>query len=163
MLAGQIAAQRPELIESLTIIGAGGLGLPRADVKMVRVFDKTGAEREAAHRANLQSLMLANPDSIGAEALAIQDINTRLARIRSVAFSPGTALADALARVTAPVHAIWGERDAVAALNLPARGDAVRALQPGARVTFIPDAGHWVAYESPGAFAAALESGLRCP
>jgi pimeloyl-ACP methyl ester carboxylesterase len=163
MLAGQVAAQRPELVASLTTVGAAGLGLARADVKLVRVLHKSGAEREEAHRANLRSLMLANPDAIGAEALAIQDINTRLARIRSVAFSTGTALADALVRVSAPVHAIWGERDAVAAMNLAARGDAIRTLRPGAQVTIIPGAGHWVAYEAPDAFAYALARGLQRP
>jgi pimeloyl-ACP methyl ester carboxylesterase len=161
MLAGQIAAQRPELIDSLTVVGAGGLGLPRANVKLVRVLDKTGAEREAAHRTNLQNLMLAKPESVDVEALAIQDVNSRLARIRSVAFSTTAALSEALARVSAPVHAIWGKADAVAALNLAARLEAIRALRPGARVTVIPGAGHWVAYEAPDAFAAALATGLH--
>jgi 2-hydroxy-6-oxonona-2,4-dienedioate hydrolase len=51
----------------------------------------------------------------------------------------------------------------VAALNLAARGDAIRALQPSAHVTVIPGAGHWVAYEAPDAFAAALARGLQRP
>ena len=161
MLAGQVAAQRPDLVGSLTVVGAGGLGLPRGPAPMVRVLDKAGPEREAAHRANLLSLMLAQPASVDAEALAIQDTNTRLARVRSVAFSTTHALAEALARVPAPVHAIWGEADAVAAPNLPARIGIVRALQPAARITVIPGAGHWVAYEAPEDFAAALAAGLR--
>jgi pimeloyl-ACP methyl ester carboxylesterase len=161
MLAGQVAAQRPELINSLTVVGAGGLGVARPNIKMVRVLDKEGPAREAAHRANLQSLMLAKPESIDAQALAIQDANTRLARIRSVAFSTTAALSEAIARVTAPVHAIWGDADAVAALNLAARAEIIRTLQPDARVTLIPGAGHWVAYEAPEAFAAALAAGLR--
>jgi pimeloyl-ACP methyl ester carboxylesterase len=163
LLAGHVAAQRPELVDTLTLVGAGALGLPRGEIKMTRVLDKTGAEREAAHRANLQSLMLANPSSIDAEALAIQDANTRLARVRSVSFATTTSLQDALARVSAPVHAIWGDADAVAAPNLPGRIAAVRAVQPDARVTLIPGAGHWTAYEAPDAFSAALAAGLRAP
>jgi pimeloyl-ACP methyl ester carboxylesterase len=38
--------------------------------------------------------------------------------------------------------------------------DAIRAIHPGAPFVAIPDAGHWVAYEAPNAFAAALRGML---
>jgi pimeloyl-ACP methyl ester carboxylesterase len=160
LLAGHIAAQRPDLVATLTLAGPGALGLKRGDVPLVRVLDKTGDERVEAHRTNLLRLMLARPGSADALALTIQDTNTRLARVRSVPFASTTSLRDALARVTAPVHAIWGEADAVAAPDLPGRIAAIRAVQPRAQVTLIPSAGHWVAYEAPEAFCAALTAGL---
>jgi pimeloyl-ACP methyl ester carboxylesterase len=156
LLAGHVAAQHPELITSLTLVGPGALGLPRGDVAMVPVLDKTGAEREQAHRTNLLHLMLAAPEAVDAQAIAIQEINTGLARVRSVRFSRTASLRDALTRVTAPLSVIWGERDTIASPDLPGRIAVVRGLHPAAEISIIPGAGHWVQYEAADSFNAIL-------
>jgi len=156
LLAGHVAAQHPELITSLTLVGPGALGLPRGDVAMVPVLDKTGAERDQAHRTNLASLMLAAPEAIDAQAVAIQEVNTGLARVRSVRFTRTASLRDALTRVTAPLSVIWGERDAVASPDLQGRIAVVRGLHPAAEISIIPGAGHWVHYEAADSFNAIL-------
>ncbi len=125
---------------------------------MVPVLDKTGAEREQAHRTNLTRLMLASPEAVDAQALAIQEINTGLARIRSVRFSAPRRCGDALAHVTAPLSVIWGERDVIAAPDLAGRIAVVRGLHPDADIAIIPGAGHWAPYEAADAFNALLSA-----
>jgi len=59
----------------------------------------------------------------------------------------------ALARLKTPTHLIWGELDHIVPL---ATARAVLTLQPGARLSVIPGAGHLPHQERPAAFLAAL-------
>ena len=61
LLAGHIAAQAGPELRSVTLVGAGALGLPRPRTELLKVRDKTGEARVAAHRHNLATLMLADP------------------------------------------------------------------------------------------------------
>ncbi len=161
MLGGIVAAARPDAIASLTLVGAGGLGLARGETPVIRVVDKAGQERREGHRHNLAVQMIADPALIDDEALAIQDTNVTQARIRSVRFSTSTALLDALPGIRAPVTAIWGAEDAVAKGNLPARIVAIRNAHPDAVIEIVPNAGHWVAFEAADAFNVIIADVLR--
>lgn len=166
LIAGHVAVAAPDRLNSLTLVGAGALGVPRGPIKLERVRDKTGAARRAAHRTNLERLMLADPARIDDLALDIQDWNSRHARLASLPFATSASLAEALERLRLPLGAIWGERDAPAAPDLPGRIAALRRVRPDAEVRVIPGAGHWVAYEAPEAFHAALNellSGIHAP
>jgi pimeloyl-ACP methyl ester carboxylesterase len=156
MLAGHVAAQAGEELHSVTLVGAGALGLPRQRTDLMRVRDKTGEARVAAHRHNLATLMFADPRGIDALALAIQEHNTEHARFRSRGFAAGASLRDAVARARAPVALLYGERDAIAWPEVELRFAALRAVQPEAWTGVIPGAGHWVAYEAAEAFNAVL-------
>ncbi|MBV9783999.1 MAG: alpha/beta fold hydrolase [Acidisphaera sp.] len=156
IIAGHLAALRPALVRSLTLVGAGALGLPRSPTPLQSVREKTGAAREAAHRANLASLMFADPAKIDAQALRIQDWNTRHARVRSRGLAESGSLRDALRHVRARLAAIWGERDAVSWPHIEARVAVLRALHPEVAIRILPGAGHWVAYEAADAFNAAF-------
>ena len=156
LIAGHTAAAAPECLRSLTLVGAGALGVARAPIKLEKVRDKVGAARRAAHRVNLERLMIADPASIDDLALEIQDWNSRHARLASLPFATSASLTEALERLHMPLGAIWGERDAPAAPDLPGRIAALRRVRPDAEVRVIPGAGHWVAYEAPEAFHAAL-------
>ncbi|HEY6433638.1 MAG TPA: alpha/beta fold hydrolase [Acetobacteraceae bacterium] len=159
VIAGCLAAQDRERVRSVTIVGSGGLGLARGTTPLAKVRHLAGAEREAAHKTNLASLMIADPAHIDALALLIQDCNTRHARLKSPLVSRGTYLRDALAVVRCQVNGIWGSLDAPSLPDIGAREAAMRALQPGLRFRVIPGAGHWVAYEAAEAFNRTL-SGL---
>lgn len=156
LIAGHTAVAAPECIQSLVLVGAGALGVPRAPIQLERVRDKTDTERRAAHHTNLKRLMLADPARIDDLALDIQDSNTRRARLASLPFATTASLAAALEQVRAPLGAIWGEKDAPAAPDLPGRIAALRRVRPDAAVRVVPGAGHWVAYEAPQAFHTAL-------
>ncbi|GAC1341988.1 MAG: alpha/beta fold hydrolase [Acetobacteraceae bacterium] len=156
LAAGHVAASCPDLVRSLVLVGAGAVGVPRANVTLVPVRNEHGAARTEAHRSNLLRLMIADPAHIEAETLEIQDWNASRARVNSVGFAGSTKLLDALRRVRCPIAAIWGACDQVAVPHIDARAAAIRSVQPDAPVEIIPDAGHWVAYEAAAAFDAAL-------
>jgi len=160
VVAGCLAAAEGARVRTLTIVGSGGLGLPRGSTELVKVRHLSGAEREAAHRTNLARLMIADPARIDALALAIQDWNTRHARLKSPHISRAPWLRDALGVVRCEVGGIWGSLDAPALPDIGAREAAMRAVQPGLRFVAIPGAGHWVAYEAADAFNAALDGML---
>ena len=161
VMAGCLAAIEGPRVRSLTIVGSGGLGLPRGTTTLVKVRHLDGPAREAAHRANLAALMIADPARIDPLALAIQDWNTGHSRLKSPVISRGTWLRDALAVARAPLGGIWGARDATGLPDIAAREAAMRALHPELRFTAIPGAGHWVAYEAADAFNAALAALLE--
>jgi pimeloyl-ACP methyl ester carboxylesterase len=151
-----LAAIEGARVASLTLVGAASLGLPRPPLELLKVREKEGEARMAAHRENLARLMIRDPARIDATALAIQEWNTRHARLRSRRFASGASLRDALSRVRAPLNGIWGEFDAVAWPEVEARLAVLRATDPSLLEAVIPGAGHWVAYEAPEAFNAAL-------
>ncbi|MES2712675.1 MAG: alpha/beta fold hydrolase [Pseudomonadota bacterium] len=150
MVSGLVAAQA-ENLASLSLIGPAALGTPRQPVPLEKLRDKAGTDRREAHRANLNALMLHNPDAVDDTAIAIQEWNTVHARLRSRGFATSTRLRVALPRVAAPVQAIWGARDQVAYPALHERVDVLRATRPDAIVTTLPETGHWAAYEAPEA------------
>ena len=156
-----LAALEGAHVRSHTIVGAASLGFPRPPVELEKIRDKRGDERLAAHRRNLAALMLADPVAIDDEALIIQEWNTEHARLRSRGFASGTSLKEQLPKVAAPMRAIWGERDAVAFPHIPERLAMLHAMRPELISEVIPGMGHWVMYEAPDAFNAALARMLQ--
>ncbi len=156
VIAGLVAANLADRVRSLSVIGTGGLGPPNRAVELVRVRDKAGAERLAAHRDNLLRMMLANPASVDALALEIQEQNTKLTRLNSGVMWMSRALCDALPRVCGHVHAFWGEHEMPDRGMLNLRIGLLRHARPDVEVMVIQHAGHWVFYEAAERFNAAL-------
>lgn len=156
LVAGHVAAEAGPELRSLTLVGAASLGLPRPRTALVKVRDKEGGERVAAHCHNLAALMFADPGRIDGLALLVQEMNTREARFRSRGFAGSGLLLEAVARARAPVALVYGERDAIAWPEVEARFAALRSVRPDAWTGVIPGAGHWVAYEAAPAFDAML-------
>ncbi len=152
LISGGVAASRQDRVGRIVLVGASGLGFARGDIVLEKVRGKTGEVLMEAHRTNLERLMIADPQRVDAQALAIQDWNTTHARLRSVGLSATSVLRDLLQGVPARLSAIWGGQDAVARKTLAERRQALQALQPDADVRIIPRAGHWVAYEAADTF-----------
>ena len=155
-MASCIGAIHGKRVRSVTIIGSSGVGPSGSAVELMKVRHLTGDERVAAHRTNLNRLMIADPAKIDDLSLAIQEWNTRHSRLKTPTLSRSGALPRAIAQVTAPVNGIWGELDAPANPRAPQRVAALRELRPDADIRMIPGAGHWVAYEAPDQFHAIL-------
>jgi pimeloyl-ACP methyl ester carboxylesterase len=160
MIGGMVAAALPAPPRSLAILGAGALGVPRTPTPLLKIRDKVGEERVAAHRANLASLMIHDPARIDAVALEMQEWHTVHARFRSRSFATATLLKDALARTAMPLLAAWGEHDQVAVPRLDRRVAAVREVRPDVRIEILRGAGHWVMYETAEMIGALLEDWL---
>jgi pimeloyl-ACP methyl ester carboxylesterase len=154
IIGGHVAALLGKQVATLTLIGAGGLGLPRD--KMERLErprpDMRPEELADLHRSNLEILMLAEPDNVDDLAVHLQTQNTRRARIKSRPISQGDALRRVLQQVRVALKGIWGERDATTGGYLADREVLLRELHPGLEFRIVKGAGHWVAYESPERF-----------
>jgi 2-hydroxy-6-oxonona-2,4-dienedioate hydrolase len=156
VIAGLVAANATDRVRSLTLIGTGGLGPPNRSVELVRVRDKTGAERLAAHRENLLRMMLADPANVDALALEIQEQNSKRARLNSGFMWMSRVLHEALPRVHGHVHAFWGDHEMPDRAMLDVRIALLRQARPDVEVEIMPQAGHWVFYEAAERFNAAL-------
>jgi pimeloyl-ACP methyl ester carboxylesterase len=153
-LSGRIAARLGPRVRSLTLIGAGGLGLARGLRTNLRRVERgmTKQQIAAVQRENVGQLMLHDPKSIDDIAVWLQTRNVAAARFKSILFAPGDRLARALPLVTAPIAGIWGEFDITAAPYLDQRRALLRAFQPEAPFHVVAGAGHWVQYEAAAEF-----------
>jgi 2-hydroxy-6-oxonona-2,4-dienedioate hydrolase len=153
VIGGVAAAQLGDRLKTFTVVGSNGLGLERSPTPLERV--KPGATEEeefATHRYNLNQLMIRDPDKIDELALYLQKTNHARARMRSRRFSRSGALVEALPRIKARLDGIWGERDATAYPHVDDRRRILREVQPAARFTVVPGAGHWVQFEAADRF-----------
>jgi len=158
LIGGHVAAHFGERCRSLTLVGAGGLGLRRSAMAPLKSWRHLPdeADRLAVHRENLALLMLADPARIDDLAVYLQSENASRGRINSPPIAMTDTLTRMLPRVRGRLAGIWGERDATAMEDLPARARLLRGIQGGAPFIVIADAGHWVQYEAPDAFNATL-------
>jgi 2-hydroxy-6-oxonona-2,4-dienedioate hydrolase len=153
VIGGVVAAQLGDRLKGFTVVGSNGLGLERSPTPLERVKPDASEEEEfATHRYNLNQLMIFNPDKIDELALYLQKTNHARARMRSRRFSRSGALIGALPHIKARLDGIWGERDATAYPHVAERQSLLQGIQPGARFTVVPGAGHWVQFEEADAF-----------
>ena len=153
VIGGSVAAQLGDRLRGFTVVGSNGMGLERSPTPLERVKPDAGEEEEfATHRYNLNQLMIHNPAKIDELALWLQKTNHARARMRSRRFSRSGALIEALPKVKGRLDGIWGERDATAYPHVDDRRRLLQDVQPRARFTVIPGAGHWVQFEEAESF-----------
>jgi len=157
-VAAHLALQLGAQARSLTLVGAGGLVSLRTPMVLEKVRGLEGDALREAHRENLARMMIADRAKIDDLALDIQTWNSARARLDTRVYVQQGALRQALARLTLPVDAVWGTRDQLAYWGLEDRIAALRALHPAARISLIPDAGHWLPHEAPEALTAILRA-----
>ncbi|HEY5208225.1 MAG TPA: alpha/beta fold hydrolase [Stellaceae bacterium] len=152
--AGRIAARLGDRVRSLTIVGAGGLGLPRGRASNLRKVERglSADDIAALQRDNLGRFMFEDAAKIDEVAVWMQVRHVAIGRFKSVPFAPGDRLARALPLVTAPIAGIWGARDITAYPHLDQREALLRSIQPGARFDVVAGVGHWVQYEAAAEF-----------
>jgi pimeloyl-ACP methyl ester carboxylesterase len=153
VIGGVAAAQLGDRLKAFTVVGSNGMGLERSPTPLERVAADADEEKEfATHRYNLNQLMIHDPAKIDELALWLQKTNHAKARMRSRRFSRSGALVEALPKIKARLDGIWGERDATAYPHVEDRKRILQGIQPGARFTVVPGAGHWVQFEAPDVF-----------
>jgi 2-hydroxy-6-oxonona-2,4-dienedioate hydrolase len=154
IIAGHVAAFLGKQVATLTLIGAGGLGLPRRGFEELEKWrqDMTREQVSALQRRNLEILMLWESYKVDDLAIHLHTENIRRARIKSRPISHSDTLRRVLPQVEAALKGIWGERDATAGDHLVDRELLLRELHPELDFRVVKGAGHWVAYESPERF-----------
>jgi pimeloyl-ACP methyl ester carboxylesterase len=165
VISGHLAHALAGRVDGLVLIGAGGLGAKRGEMPdlIPRHPGMTADEVKAAHRRNLEILMLSDPSLVDELALYIQHRNTEQHRVKSRPISMTDTLAGVLRTVDAPLNAIWGERDATAGAYLRQREEILRGIDPNVDFRVMPGVGHWIMYEAPGDFAALVKDLLASP
>ena len=164
LTAGLLLAAHPELARRLVLVGAPAMG-----VVPERQFQLKGwrhlptlRERTEIHRHNLGVLMLRDHDLIDGLALEVHIANVQRDRLPRRRLANTDILARSLPRVRCPVHAIYGAHDVLYRQYIHQLEDAYAAAAPDFRgLRLIENAGHWVQFEAPQAFDAALLSALE--
>ena len=163
ILGGHTAQFMDRRLRRFVLVGAGGMGLSRAEGMPMSRFrrDMTHAEFTELARNNLGILMLRDRAEIDDVALLMQMLNTTRAVTRSRIFAREASLAKVLPKCPAPIAGIWGEFDSTGYPFLHGRKELLQAIQPDCPFAIVPDAGHWVMYERPDAFNQTLHELLR--
>ncbi|KQP17641.1 alpha/beta fold hydrolase [Pseudorhodoferax sp. Leaf267] len=162
LTAGLLLAEHPARATRLVLVGAPAMGVSDAGQIALRGWRHLpdAAAREAVHRHNLAVLMLHKPEAIDALALALHGANVERDRMQRRRLARTEALKNALQRVACPVHAIYGNEDVLYAGRMEALAKAFAESPHFQGLTLVDEAGHWVQYERPDAFDAALRQVL---
>jgi pimeloyl-ACP methyl ester carboxylesterase len=162
LTAGLLAVAHPARVRRLVLSGAPGLGIASR-----RAVQLTGwrhlsdpAEVDAVHRQNLMALMFIDPAAITPLALALHRANVMRDRMPGRRLAYTDALLQALRRIECPVSAIYGREDALYQGKLDSLRAALATAPDFRGLAFIDHAGHWVQFEQPAAFDAALAAAL---
>jgi pimeloyl-ACP methyl ester carboxylesterase len=164
VIGGVLAKHRPKQVNRVVLVGSGGMALPRPQIPLLKNWKRmdNDADRLEAHRFNLGALMLRDPASLDALALHLQSTNTVRTRINSRAISLTDALRRSLDQFDAPLAGIWGVDDATSGPYLDLREQLLRELDADSEFVRL-EGGHWIQYEAPDAFNAALAGILTRP
>jgi len=159
LMAGFLAAQQPDRVKRMVLVGVPGLGLFNG-IKTMRGFKAgmTKQERMEVHRNNLLAIMLHDEMHISPELLEMQEHNVLRDRLRKRRIARSDALLALQQQWTCEVFGIWGERDALYQGTL----HLIPELLVDCRLKqfqVIQGAGHWVQFEDAEAFNKTL---LKC-
>lgn len=162
LTAGLLLAEHPELARQLVLVGAPAMGVvPRRQFELKAWRHLPDAEQTEIHRYNLAALMLRDAALIEGLALQTHIANVVRDRMPRRRLAHTDALARALPRIGCPVHAIYGESDALYKSWITELESAYAAAAPDFRgMALIEGAGHWVQFERPQALMQALLAAL---
>jgi 2-hydroxy-6-oxonona-2,4-dienedioate hydrolase len=152
-----VAAGQPDLVRRLVLAGAPGLGLrgKRLPLTAWRGLADPAARR-AAHRSNLATLMLHAPEAIDELAVDLQAANVPRDRLHRRRLALTDLLLQTLPGLQCAVSAIYGAQDALYRETTAQLEPLLRRAPYFGELVLVPGAGHWVQYEAPAAFDAAL-------
>jgi pimeloyl-ACP methyl ester carboxylesterase len=158
MVAALLSQQHAHRAARLVLIGPPGLGRPTLEPIALRAWRhlQTPAQRLAAHTHNLREIMLHHEASITPLACQLQQLNAERDRLPHRRMSRTDRAAQALLQVRCPVHVLYGEHDRYYRGQTQQIEAVLRGCPGFVQMQPIADAGHWVQFERPGPFHAAL-------
>jgi len=160
LIGSRVAKAVGERMKTYVAVGASGFENLHVRVLGIRVPDKdmSDVEKNAIHHDNLNILMLHDEAKIDDVAVYTHRKNVARSRVRSRPMSLGNHLVEALPDIKARLAGIWGVHDATGGgrEQILKRRDIFAQYQPEVPFVVIEDAGHWVMYETPEEFDAAL-------
>lgn len=163
LVAGFIAQCFPARVKQLVLVGAPGMGIDPLQPVQLRGWRhlEDRLARDAVHRSNLAALMLHSEASITELAVRVQSANAPCDRMLRRNLARTDVLARTLQTLHCPVQAIYGDEDVLYRGRAEALQSAL-SQAPGFRgLQWIAGAGHWVQFEQPALFDAALATALQ--
>jgi len=161
IVAGFWIERYPHDLRRVVITGSPGFGFSQVQRTALRGWRHLSdpAQRMAAHRHNLQALMLHDARAIDAQALAIQAINTPRDRLPRRRLAATAVLRPIFERSPVPVRFAYGAEDALYASGYEPFRQWTARLPQSEGLHLIAGAGHWAPYERPQAW---LQAALPC-
>jgi len=164
LIAARFVADHPERVGRLVLAacacghGAEPGHLSDAAAKRIEDLETQGARAFAEARG---PRLLARPDERPEARAAVVDAMAAVTMPgygQAVRMLASGQLEQSLARVTAPASILWGAGDVV---TPRAQSDRAAAALGGVEITELPETGHALHVETPGAFARALTKALE--
>lgn len=147
-----LAGRLKDRVSHLTLISPGGFpSQSRGSIRNMMSYKAAQGDEEKmmqAVRHNLLQHMLFYYESVDEQALAIQRYCVDRTSFDSRKISRGGGLAENLAKITAKLMVLWGEKDDFDFRPADEMIAQIRAIVPGLELHRIPRAGHWSAYEN---------------
>ncbi len=165
MVAGLWAQACAQRFSRLVLLAPPGLGRPaieRIRPLAWRHLDDPQA-RLRIHTHNLRELMLHHEDAVSPLACRLQQLNAERDRLPSRRLARTDVLARALQQLRLPVQLIYGEHDRYYRHQVAEIEAVLRRCAGFVRMQAVAGAGHWVQFEQPQAFHAALAVALDDP
>jgi pimeloyl-ACP methyl ester carboxylesterase len=158
MVAALLSQEQAHRVARLVLIAPPGLGRPTLEPIAPRAWRhlQTPAQRLAMHTHNLREIMLHHEASITPLACQLQQLNAERDRLPHRRLSRTDRAAQALQQVHCPVHVLYGEHDRYYRGQTQQIEAVLRGCPGFVQMQSIADAGHWVQFERPGPFHAAL-------
>jgi pimeloyl-ACP methyl ester carboxylesterase len=156
---GQMAARCARNLRGrasqVILVASSNLGIARGrPAAMVRWRHlQTRIERDAAHRHNLQVMMIHDPTKIDADAIWVQRNNAERARLRDV---PTESMRPALKEAGCAIAFVCGSEDPRCKPCLNAIIDTLKTIDTKARFALLDGQGHWLSWEAPEQLSAIL-------
>jgi pimeloyl-ACP methyl ester carboxylesterase len=119
---------------------------------------ETAEQRLAAHRQNLEMMMLGNPASIDDLAVYLQSTNAERMRVQMRKWKPGSRdrMREYFPRLkpSGTFTVVYGTGDQGAGPIMESQGADLKAVHPDVGLHFLEGMGHWVQYEAAERFNA---------
>ncbi|AIT81486.1 alpha/beta fold hydrolase [Novosphingobium pentaromativorans] len=148
VIAAFLAICQSDVVRRLILLDTGGLDTPRGDYPIRRMKGLEGNERREAVRANLQSMMLADPARADDLAVDLQLLNVPRCKLDVAPLVLPDRLLRILPEIPVPVSWIWGEKDRLHP-DPALQAEAIRSVIADFGFHVVPDGGHWIMYERP--------------
>jgi pimeloyl-ACP methyl ester carboxylesterase len=135
----------------VVLVGSTRIGISREDTERPVGWRRlaTQAERDAAHRRNLEIVMFADPAKIDELAVRVQRDNAQNSRLRSDRIASRPTISKVLEEAGCEVCGVWGERDPRFFPHERELFEKLETITPDAKFVVLRGAGHWLMYEAP--------------
>jgi pimeloyl-ACP methyl ester carboxylesterase len=158
-----LAGQQPDLVSRLLLVGLPVVPLhhERGVALLPMRTAITPANRAVVHRANLAAIMIHQASLIDNDTVDLQAANVARDRMRSRKLVTTDACAIAVRALQCEFDCVWGKEDVLYCGRWSAVHAVCKASPYCARITLVPDAGHWVQYEQAQVFNQLLAAWAR--